>query len=661
MRTAAEAADELEAFGRFYGSLAAREYFGEHVCLAAHPDHANGSVEDLVEHGVEAGAAITAGWTERILDAVDDRSTPGSILTALGNLELDLTPFARIVEQSLMHSAMLGVLDSEWERQHDEEIAPARFAADIREGAFTSVPFLEARSLFERRQVLPKAAFDALEQGARRQAFTVARMASAEMLNVTKAELARQLSQARERPIVDQDDVARRGGFNLRDFRRFAKDRLESAGWTPANKSHVETVFRTNAVGALASGRFVEMRKPDVLAALPYWQIRGVNDSRARPTHKAAFGIILPANHPFWLTAYPPWGFNCRCACIARSKRWLERSGKPLGPVPKNLPDPGWESKPGGLISIPPVALEQPTPPAPSAPQAPTSVPGLHPPLPPAPPPSAVPAPWLDDNTRAAGAAEILKQSAASMASMFDEGVLEPAFGGPVRRFPAVVRQHTQAFLRQLVPDAVSRDGVQGTLFSREGLVKKRGAWGLQIAALKRIDLDEKVRKAAKRALKRIAKGEFAAPRSRAISKAATDDLWGLQVYLHEEAHGFSRNLTAYRGVAKVLEEVGTEVTAREALLRAAPGLGTAEVRQALAARGAYQHEINEVLDVVMKHTGDNREAALKRIVHAHGKIVGPGAPIETPDEHLREFVAGLDLTPERAQLVIADLKALPA
>jgi hypothetical protein len=205
----------------------------------------------------------------------------------------------------------------------------------------------------------------------------------------------------------------------------------------------------------------------------------------------------------------------------------------------------------------------------------------------------------------------------------------------------------------------VSRDGDAGTLFSREGLVKRRGAWGLQIGAMKRVELDEKVRKGAHRALQRIAKGEFQKPKAKPLSKAAADDLWGLQVYLHEELHGFSRNITAYRGAAAVLEEVGTELAAREAVARMAPGLGTEEVRRALAGRGAYPREINEVLDIVMKHTGDNREAALKRVVHAHGRIIGPGVPIDTAGEHVREFAAGLDLTPGRAQLVIAELEKL--
>ena len=305
----AEAA--LEAFGQFYAALLAQQRYGDHVCLAAQPADANGSPELLVERGVDETAAITARWADDIANAVADRSSEGSILTALGGLELDLAPFAKIVEREILHGAMLGALDSEWEREHDEEIAPVRFAAELTEGAFSSLPYADAVRLFNDRKVLPKEAFDALQKGARRTAFTVAGMASQEMLTTTKAELARIVHLGRQRPVVGDDGIARKPGPDLRNFRQFAKERLESAGWTPANKSHVETIYRTNVVSAYASGRYVEMRQPAVLAALPYWQIRGVDDDRARPTHKAAFGIVLRADHPFWKHAYPPFGYNC--------------------------------------------------------------------------------------------------------------------------------------------------------------------------------------------------------------------------------------------------------------------------------------------------------------------------------------------------------------
>jgi hypothetical protein len=80
-----------------------------------------------------------------------------------------------------------------------------------------------------------------------------------------------------------------------------------------------------------------------VLRLRPYWQIRGTNDSRQRPTHKRAQNTILSADNPFWRRAYPPFGYCCRCRTIARSKRWVDSHGGPTR-VPEGLPDPGFDS-----------------------------------------------------------------------------------------------------------------------------------------------------------------------------------------------------------------------------------------------------------------------------------------------------------------------------
>lgn len=708
MRTAAEAADELEAFGAFYGALAARDYFGDHVCLAAQPHEANGSVEDLVERGAEAGAAVTAVWTQQILDAVDDRSSVASILTALGGLELDLEPFAVLVEQQIVHGAMLGALDSEWERQHEEEIAPARFAAETREGSFSSVPYADARELFERRRVLPKPAFDALEQGARRQAFTVARMASAEMLNVTKAELARQLAGARARPALGHDGVARRPGFNLQEFRRFAKERLESAGWTPANKSHVETVFRTNAVSAMASGRFVEMRKPDVLAALPYWQIRGVNDSRARPTHRAAFGIVLPANDPFWRRAYPPFGYNCRCRVIARTKRWLDANGISIGPVPRGLPDPGFDSGTDKLISVPAGALAP--PPVPVAPP-PARPPYLHPPLPPpVPVQPSFPAVSRIDELRRQRFEELERARAfaeeheregeriarAAARASYNPTVakaasLKKALTGPNTRARGMVRKQVETSVEVKLPSGVKdrKKRAKLTAQSDEALTATagRGTRAYHDLRTGEVVVRRSVRDGAATALGYFDRGLFSDPRltrstlergdpflekfadagtaARGVAPDPVGALNDLRTLFHEELHGYSRiGPGVYTGIGRVIEEVGTELNARHVVknltpeIAANPFLARRFGSQAVGGTASYQGEIDIVCDVVAKHAQVSREAAGELVRRAHLKgICSGGAPTEDPLEHLRAFVSGLDVSPERAQLIERELQ----
>lgn len=381
----AETLRYLEALERFLEASVARQFYGDHICCAAQPDTVHGSPEALVQRAVEAGARITGRWAKAIVEALDGAETPSQIRAAIdrAGAGLDIETFADLTSEHILRGLMLGALDAQWEHEHEQDIAPATFAS--KQGQFVYQPFTKAIELFEQRKVLPKAAFEWLDKNAKLRAFTIARLAKEELLAATHAELVRVLREGQ------QSELGK--GPNLRDFKKFVAERLESAGWTPANKSHVETIYRTNVASAYSSGRAAEMQQPKVLAQLPYWQILGVRDSRQRETHKRAHGIILPANHPFWRVAYPPFGYNCRCRVCARTKAWLERNGATVGPVPTGLPDPNFESGLRTLIQVPPQALEQPKPPPPTpAPQPPLPpVPAPQPPpLPPPPPPEPV-------------------------------------------------------------------------------------------------------------------------------------------------------------------------------------------------------------------------------------------------------------------------------
>jgi len=259
----------------------------------------------------------------------------------------DLADVADALGEALIRGAMLGATDSLVEREEDEDDPLAQFTRLLqrREAkSLTGVPFADAIRLFEERQILPRPLFDQLTDAAKQKAFTIAGLASEELLSDAHDELARQLRDSREKTYFDE--ASQRWvykGPDLRQFDKFVRERLEKAGWVPASKSHVETVLRTNVMAAYSSGGIVERTQPAALAARPYWQIVGVNDSRQRKTHRDAQGTILSADHPFWRKAYPPFGFNCRCRVVSRSKRWVDARGGPTR-VPVGLPDKGFAS-----------------------------------------------------------------------------------------------------------------------------------------------------------------------------------------------------------------------------------------------------------------------------------------------------------------------------
>lgn len=244
---------------------------------------------------------------------------------------------------------MLGALDSLEERESEEPEPLQAYARGQsilakRELPFSQQPFAAAIEAFSQRNIVQRSVFDKLTDAAKQKAFTVAGLAVEELLGDAHAELDRQLKASPERTYKDPATgkwVYK--GPNLGEFKKFTKQRLEKAGWTPANPSHVETIYRTNIASAYSTGRVAEMTQPAVLKARPYWQIQGVEDSRQRITHRKAHGVVLPVDHPFWRTAFPPFGYNCRCRCVARSQKWVDAHGGVSAP-PQGLPDPGFAS-----------------------------------------------------------------------------------------------------------------------------------------------------------------------------------------------------------------------------------------------------------------------------------------------------------------------------
>lgn len=87
----------------------------------------------------------------------------------------------------------------------------------------------------------------------------------------------------------------------------------------------LNTTYRVNMQTAYSAARYQRMR--DNVDNRPYWQYSAVGDERTRPAHLALNGKIYRYDDPFWVTFYPPNGFNCRCSVIALGERDLQRRG----------------------------------------------------------------------------------------------------------------------------------------------------------------------------------------------------------------------------------------------------------------------------------------------------------------------------------------------
>ncbi len=69
----------------------------------------------------------------------------------------------------------------------------------------------------------------------------------------------------------------------------------------------------------------------------PYLEYRCVIDSKTRPEHRRWHRIILPVDHPFWKTHYPPNGWNCRCTVRTYSVEELNSLGLNISDDPEIL------------------------------------------------------------------------------------------------------------------------------------------------------------------------------------------------------------------------------------------------------------------------------------------------------------------------------------
>ena len=152
-------------------------------------------------------------------------------------------------------------------------------------------------------------------------------------------------------------------GTTLEQFRAEYETITAEAGWAagPDPGWHSRLVFRLHTMQAYAAGRWEQSERIAELnpQIAYYWRYITVGDHRVRPQHAEWQGIILPRDHIWWRTHFPPNGFNCRCHAQLVTERDMRRRGWTVTPdsdprlgIP---PDTGFE----GNVGIAGVRLQQ--------------------------------------------------------------------------------------------------------------------------------------------------------------------------------------------------------------------------------------------------------------------------------------------------------------
>lgn len=132
-------------------------------------------------------------------------------------------------------------------------------------------------------------------------------------------------------------------GTSLEQFRADFREIVTRRGWhgwtgegTKRGEAwRTRVIYKTNMATSYAAGRWAQLRA----AGYPLLIYRHGGSLDPRLEHLSWDGLILPADHPFWLTHAPPNGWGCSCYIVgARSERDAVRKG---GKPQKKLPD-GW-------------------------------------------------------------------------------------------------------------------------------------------------------------------------------------------------------------------------------------------------------------------------------------------------------------------------------
>lgn len=226
-------------------------------------------------------------------------------------------------------------------------------------GNAISNPFPEQLEFFRRKLNLPTDRYDDILKAAHDRAFIVAGAANADLLN--------DLRQAVDRAIET--------GAGYDAFRKEFNAIVRKHGWTgwtgegsaAGQAWRTRVIYQTNMATSYAAGRWQQLKSQNMLATRPYWKyVHADGVLHPRPLHVSWDGMVLPHDHPFWDTHFPPNGWGCHCRVVAVSAKeyakaqaegraeppegWDTIDPKTMAPVGI---DKGWDYAPGANTARP--------------------------------------------------------------------------------------------------------------------------------------------------------------------------------------------------------------------------------------------------------------------------------------------------------------------
>lgn len=181
--------------------------------------------------------------------------------------------------------------------------------------------------------------YDEIMHEAHHKAFTVAKITKLDLLKDIQESLAK----------------AKLEGKSFSDFKKEITPILTKKGWlgevevtNPKTKEvkkiyvgnrRLKTIFYTNMTTANAKARY----ETQMLSSSQYFRYVAILDNLTRPEHSKYHNLVLPKNHPFWETHYPPNAWNCRCKVQVIDEDEIKKRGLEISKqAPKPFANKDW-------------------------------------------------------------------------------------------------------------------------------------------------------------------------------------------------------------------------------------------------------------------------------------------------------------------------------
>lgn len=207
--------------------------------------------------------------------------------------------------------------------------------------------FVEAITEFTSRRVVTREEADALSEYARKRAWWITGVAQMDVANEA------------HQSIVE----AMRAGTPFEEWQKTAGAKIE-AEWGRTDSSRLRLIFRNATTSAYNAGRLEQMDQPHIAEVRPFKMLDVTNDSRTSKICRKFIAppVILPANHPWWLTHSPPLHHGCRDGIRSLRQSVAESKGITVE-APTNPIAEGWGLDP--RLTEPPHPSERETQPDP--------------------------------------------------------------------------------------------------------------------------------------------------------------------------------------------------------------------------------------------------------------------------------------------------------